>query len=147
MRRVLAVIAAVMSVATGGPLRCPCQLAALFLDGSSSRETSARIPPPAPPSHPSGCKCQGHVHDDEPAPTEERRDHPEPCNHGPGVDLLTPATADRQAGDSGSDGHAVAVSHFVPALSVVTEADAPARPLKSDFSPPDCLRFCHAFRC
>ena len=150
MRLVAAIIAAVMSVATGGPLRCPCQLAALLRDTPCTDQSASavRTLPTTPPSalH-SGCGCKTHTTDDEQPPAEHQPDRPEPCNHGPGIDLVAPSTVERQAGDSElgnplsvPSGGAAASPCRVPDTSFVSSAEI-------DSSPPARLRYCHSFRC
>ncbi len=101
MRILAAIIAALMSVTTGGPLRCPCQLAKLGPPvGWPCQETAAQ--PPAP-THQCGCKT--HTTDERRAPADDRPGgHPPgdhaPCHHGPVADLAAPAAAERPAGGS-----------------------------------------------
>ena len=149
MRLVAAIIAAVMSVATGGPLRCPCQFAALFRNTPCTDQSAVRTVPTTQPSAPhSGCGCKTHTTDDEQPPAEHQPDQPEPCNHGPGIDLVAPSTVDRQSGDLGAEGAPFAATsgEFLSYRALVRH-DLAERPPGSDTSLPARLRFSHAFRC
>lgn len=141
MRAVAAIIVAVMSVTTGGPFRCPCQLAALFKERACNTEATR----PAPPvSEKHGCSCKHHSETERPAPSEPKPAPGVPCEHGPKIDLVPPfAGGDRDLDDSvfadPGRSHALPLTPVPPA----TSPDTPA-PLSS---PSDRLRYCHAFRC
>lgn len=139
MRHLAAIIAAVLSVTTGGPLRCPCRLATL---------ASTPAPPERPVdsgrSHQCGCKSHAGKDVDRPAPPASPR--PEPCDHGPGIDLLACTAVDRQADDSGGNQLIVpAVAHTGSELAG-KHALAPD-PSGRSTSPTAHLRYAHAFRC
>lgn len=151
MRAVVAIIVAVMSVATGGPLRCPCQFAALFRTATCVPESASAArtaPTPQPAAQHSGCGCKSHTAADEQPPEERQPAQPEPCKHGPGIDLVPPTTLDRQSGDLGAEGiPSAAVSDgFLLCLALVRH-DFTTRPAGSDASLPTRLRFSCAFRC
>jgi hypothetical protein len=149
MRLVAAIIAAVMSVATGGPLRCPCQFAALFRNTPCTDQSAVRTLPTTQPSdlH-SCCGCKTQTTDDEPPPAEHQPDQPEPCSHGPGIDLVAPSTVDRQSGDLGAEGAPfAATSGAFLSLRALVRHDLAERPPGSDTSLHARLRFSHAFRC
>ena len=145
MRLAAAILATVMSVTTGGPLRCPCHLLALLRTGPST----VVAPPAAEQEASGGCGCRVH-REPQPEPTDQRpRPHRPPCPHGPGVDLLPPlSTGERVVGghDSGDPvvtlpGHGYAPTTASSYDSAVSAHVTPAA------SPPDRLRYCHAFRC
>jgi len=148
MRRVLAIIAAVLSVATGGPLRCPCQFAAL-VRGSPC---AAEIVPPAqtvtPPVRSLCCGCKAASETERQSPAEDQPASPEPCHHGPGIDLVPPASVDRQSSDAEVKGVPYAVASGVwlmsPAHGRYGVATAPSG---TDSAQPALLRYCHSFRC
>lgn len=146
MRAVAAIIVAVMSVTTGGPLRCPCQLAAFFRTGP---QTCALPPAPKACQEKNCCPC--HSHDD--APTQEQespKPSPQapPCPHGQGIDLAPPLTSlDREVGG---------VEHGAPAVATAPLGlfsvppggpSVPVDPNAHSTPPPDHLRYCHSFRC
>lgn len=153
MRAVVTIIVAVMSVVTGGPLRCPCQFATMFRAVTCSTESTSavRIPqtPQSAADH-SGCGCKAHMAADDQPPEERHPVQPEPCNHGPGtnIDLVAPTTVDRQSRDFGAFNISCAVTSGVhltyPAL---LRHGITASPRGSDSTLPTLLRFSHAFRC
>lgn len=153
MRMVAAMIAAVMSVATGGPLRCPCHFAALLRDTPCTAKSApaVRALPTAPTTaRHLGCGCKSHKTADEP-PTEGqpvRPAQPEPCKHGPGIDLVVPTAVDRQSGDLGADDCTFgATSEGFPSCPALVRHGLTGRPVGSDSSLPALLRYSHAFRC
>lgn len=149
MRAAVAILAAVMSVTTGGPLRCPCYLVTM-LKGTAVIVPPAECPLPTPAA---GCSCKGHREADEPKPSEERAPdktpHPTaPCNHGPGVDLLAPtASGERLTGGDETGQSTLALS--VERLDLSPSHAGAVRAVLPD--PPssvrDPLRYCHSFRC
>lgn len=149
MRAAVAILAAVMSVTTGGPLRCPCYLVAL-LKGTTVTAPPAEFPLPTPAP---GCSCKSHREADEPKPgeenTPEKTPHPSaPCNHGPGVDLVAPtASGERPTGgdETGQSTLAFSVERLdlSPSHAGAVRAIVPDPP-SSNHSP---LRYCHSFRC
>lgn len=150
MRVVAAIIAELMTVAAGGSLRCPCEFAALLRDIPCIAKSAPVIQTPPTPSttrHP-GCGCKSRTAD-EPPPAEGRPTQPEPCKHGPGIDLVAPTAVGRQSGgDLGIEGASFATTsgEFLscPAFG---RNDLAERPPGSDSSLPTRLRFSHAFRC
>ncbi|MBX9582895.1 MAG: hypothetical protein K2X87_21515 [Gemmataceae bacterium] len=145
MRLVAAIIAAVMSVTTGGPLRCPCHLVARL------RTEPAAVPVPQsaverPADRCCGCKTN---REPRPEPTDPRPAPHPPCPHGPGIDLVPPlATGERVVGGHGSGDQAVTApgdGHDCPSAWGL---DPPLPvPVAVAASPHDQLRYCHAFRC
>lgn len=151
MRALATIIAAVLSVTTGGPLRCPCQLVPQVRVACAE---SVSVPRPDESSC-SGCRCRGHHEEETPsrspadAPTQDRHESPQaPCPHGPGIDLAAPPGG-VEPGDaqSGADQPAAIGGHtFDLALSAACCAAA-LRPPAPSSSTCQHLRFCHAFRC
>src|SRR6188768_2021002 len=96
MRAVTAIVAAVLSVTTGGPLRCPCQYAALLRPTPVPTKASPRAAEPPCRT----CPCHAHQEPDSPAPAapEPGPGHP-PCPHGPGVDVTPPPAGSDRGGD------------------------------------------------
>ena len=145
MRLLATIIAVVMSVTTGGPLRCPCQLAALVRGTTCVAET-VQVDPATFETH--TCCCQSHREPEEPQPTEREPSPGEPCPHGPSVDLVLPtAGGERHAGGGGLGDFPVAAHGAVEIplycglnlqLFVVCEPTS---------SKSDRLRYCHSFRC
>lgn len=150
MRSGATIIAAVLSVFTGGPLRCPCQLAALF----ESYPPTVLTPHAATQEDEAGrsekhrCSCKTHR---EPAPPEqpiEQKPTPGvPCQHCPGVDLVPPvATGERLASDRDLGDWSAA---FPDAAFPQTHRPDTLHPVTHlmTTSAPDRLRYCHSFRC
>lgn len=150
MRAAVAILAAVMSVTTGGPLRCPCYLVALLNGGTAVAAPPADCPLPTPTPC---CPCKAHREADEPKSAEgstpERTPHPSaPCNHGPGIDLVAPtASGERLAGESETGHGTLALSaerlDLSPSHADLVRTLLPDPP-SSAHSP---LRYCHSFRC
>ena len=151
MRRAAAIIAAVLSVFPGGPLRCPCQLAALF----ENRAATVLIPQPAPADDEAGgcenqrCSCKTHREPAGPEPTEKTPAPGVPCQHCPNIDLVLPVVtgerlaSDRDPGDS--PGASLASDTAVPLTHRPDTLTLVGREFTS--SAPDRLRYCHSFRC
>lgn len=146
MRAVVAIIVAVMSVTTGGPTRCPCQIAALFRAGTQTCE-----PPPAQKrsQEKRACRCHSHCES-----SEQQPEHPTPppespkCPHGPGIDLAPPQSAtDRAASDAGDLSQLeFAATHGL--FAVAPRGHSGLFDPGTHLSPhPDRLRYCHSFRC
>ncbi len=140
MRALTAIVAAVLSVTTGGALRCPCQLAPLF-------RPVAVATPDAPQPEKSPCRsCPCHAHEEpdsrEPVAPEPGPGRP-PCPHGPGVDVTPPPAGSDRVGDDA----ATALEHqaLAPRPGAPVARLAPAGTTLPP--PPDHLRYCHAFRC
>lgn len=145
--RVLATIIVVFSaVTTAGPLRCPCQLVTLLRSPAHSNTVAAAAPTTF---NCHGCACQSHAHPDESRPTEKPPERPEPCKHGPAVDLVAPiAGGDRQLGDR----EAGESSFTAPGdLLAVLPTRCPITPLFATAGPHPStaarLRYCHSFLC
>lgn len=148
MRTLAAIFAAVMSVTTGGPLRCPCQLAKLCLP--SERPCQDAPARPSAPTHQCGCKAQ--TGDERRAPADHRPgerspgDHT-PCHHGPVADLAAPAAGERLAGDSTGDALSVSPSGFNLVARPTAVSGGRAGWLESAPSSQALLRYAHSFRC
>lgn len=146
MRVVATIIAAVMSVTTGGPLRCPCHLLALLRTEPAVARTAQPLV-----ERPTGdcCGCKSH-REPQPEPTDPRpAPHHPACPHGPGIDLVPPlATGERVTGGHESGTSAVMALGDSHAYLLAWGYESP-RPMPAAFaaSPPDRLRYCHAFRC
>lgn len=142
MRMSAAVIAAVLSFATGGPLRCPCHFAQLVR--GMDRNVDCRT---ADEDH--GCPCHSHRESDK-SPSHERGGVPvKPCEHGPGIDIAASVTTgDRRVVDHDSfDGPGLtsnvnARSSQADGLNGRMLLDCPDSPSESDQ-----LKYCHSFRC
>lgn len=157
MSRAAAIIAAVLSVITGGPLRCPCHLAALFLSPSPAVRTTTAAPPKGEAGRCDDQRCSCKTHR-EPAPPEQPTEQPTdqqkpapgvPCQHCPNVDLAPPAATgerlagDRDPGDWSADSPASApVGTQTLRPDTLVLIPGPVTP-----SAPDRLRYCHSFRC
>lgn len=141
MRHLAAIIAALLSVTTGGPLRCPCRLAALTC---SPVEAAPERADEACRSHKCGCKPLAEQDVRRPGPPTSPR--PEPCEHGPGVDLLALSAADPQTDEADSTPHIVpGVLHTASNVATV-HVLLPGTCGRST-SPTSHFRYAHAFRC
>ncbi len=141
MRHLAAIIAAVLSVTTGGPLRCPCRLATLT---TAPAKATSEERGDSGCSHQCGCKSHAGKDVDRQAPPSSPR--PEPCDHGPGIDLLAFTAVDRQADDAGG------TQLVVPGVARTGSELARKHALVPDpsgrsTSPTSHLRYAHAFRC
>lgn len=152
MRAGAAIIAAVLSVFTGGPLRCPCRFAAVLVSHS---QTTPSLPM-APSEDGAGgcgelsCSCKSHPEPARPdAPTKRPPAPGVPCGHCPAVDLVLPggsgerAVGDREPGGvsaaSFGDSSAAPLAHRPEPLVLLA--------LECTSSAPNRLRYCHSFRC
>lgn len=148
MRTLAAIFATLMSVTTGGPLRCPCQLAKLCLP--SERPCQAAPAEPAAPTHQCGCKAE--TTNARRAPADHRPgkrspgDHT-PCQHGPVTDLAAPAAGERLTGDSTGDALTVTPSSFTLVTRPTAVMVGRAGWLESAPSSQALLRYVHSFRC
>lgn len=146
MRLVATIIAAVMSVTTGGPLRCPCQLVPLLRPEAAVCET---IRPIEGQTVERCCGCKGHREpNSEPTAPRPSPDRP-PCQHGPAIDLVPPAHPGERVTDGTDPTDPATPCGGDPAsVSPVLSLDTPLRVRLAPFtSLPDRLRYCHAFRC
>ena len=139
MRALTAIVAAVLPVTTGGPLRCPCELAQLVRPVAVVSADKSPCP---------SCPCHAHEEPDSPEPTDPRPvPGLPPCPHGPGVDLTPPPAASDRAVDDPFGAAAADITHqhsgFEAGASTARFVLADATPSP----PPDHLRYCHAFRC
>lgn len=144
MRIWAAIFVAVMSVATGGPLRCPCQVKAMF-EGMTSLAAVPKPKSEKAPRHP--CTCHAHQQEEQHGPNEPR---PEPncptCPHGPGVDLVPPVAAgERTAGERSFGETTFGYASVSLAATTISLRRSPAF-IEPNSSPPEQLRYCHAFR-
>lgn len=156
MQRAASIIVAVLSVLTGGPLRCPCRLVALFADCVPTVLTAQPASVEGEPDRCGGerCSCKSHR---EPAPPEQPPERtPErlpapgvPCQHCPNVDLVPPVTTgERLAGDRDPGDLTAAAHDAAPADPLTRRPDARALAAPEfTSSAPDRLRYCHSFRC
>ena len=148
MRSLAAILAAVMSVTTGGPLRCPCQFAALF--ENQERVSCADAPPPVQAANEKHCcSCNRHHEPEEPSPAQPKRTPASPpCQHAPAIDLAPPLVGgERTAGEYEPGGLNFAADIETSLGLLAFRPDAPL-PLPSnlDSAPPDQLKYCHSFR-
>ena len=147
MRAVTAIIVAVMSVTTGGPLRCPCQLAALF-------RTETALGPTAHSTMdlPKGrcCPCGSHAAPGRPGPVEPKpAPHSPPCRHHLVIDLAAPHAGTERVFDDHDPGDPTAAPVNDTDRSLLVHSADAALLSSAGRSPPprDLLRYCHAFRC
>ena len=152
MRLAMAIIVAVMSVFTGGPLRCPCHLAVLFTKRPPTAQPFqvTRLPSNAERCSTHRCPCKTHRSPTGPEQPGEPAPVPgAPCGHCPNFDLGLPAVngdrlqTDRDTGDFTSapfsrDAHVF----LTTCLDTLLNASDPITS-----SAPDRLRYCHSFRC
>lgn len=145
MRHLAAIVAAVMSVTTGGPLRCPCQVTA-FVRSSACESASGQTKPAA--DQPQKCGCKAHAAAEAPPPAEETPPTPEPCKHGRGIDLVAPAAgSDRQAGASEHAGVSLVVStETLGSLAVRRGSSLPHGTHGTHTTLLSRLRYSHSFR-
>lgn len=146
MRALTAIVVAVMSVTTGGPLRCPCQLAALCR-AETRFGLATRTVPHQPESR--CCSCESHAALGLPGPVEPKPpSNSPPCEHHPVIALAVLHAGaervldDRNPGDSteahgGNSDHVVSAHAANVAVHSATERSLP--PCKH-------LRYSHAFR-
>ena len=148
MRTLAAIFAVFMSVTTGGPLRCPCQLTKLCLPtGQPGQEVPAQ--PPAPTQK---CGCNAHSTDEQRTPADNRPEDRSPgdrspCHHGPAADLAAPASGERLAGDFTGNALPLSSSGFTPAIHPAAVRGCRAGWLESAPSSQALLRYTHSFRC
>lgn len=156
MQRAAAIIVAVLSVLTGGPLRCPCRLVALFADRVPTVLTAQPTSVEGEPDRCGGerCSCKSHrepaLPEQPPERTPERLPAPGvPCQHCPNVDLVPPVTiGERLAGDRDPGDMTAAPHDAAPADPLTRRPDAlPLAVPELTSSAPDRLRYCHSFRC
>ena len=155
MRQVAAIIAAVLSVLTGGPLRCPCQLAAHFADYAHAASIVLTPRPSSvegKPGHRGGerCSCKTHRGPALPGQPTERPPAPGvPCQHCPNVDLALAVTlGERLAGDRDPSDMTAAPLEAAQTVPLTCPPDALSLAVPQLTSAaPDRLRFCHSFRC
>lgn len=143
MRVLTAIVAAVLSVTTGGSLRCPCQLAQVFRPAAAVAPVALADKSPC-----RSCPCHSHEEPESPAPTAPQPGPRCPaCPHCLSLDLTPPpAGGDRGVDDQLGD---AAADLDLPRTGPVGGATA-ARVVRTDGAhppPPDHLRYCHAFRC
>lgn len=148
MRAVAAIIAAVMSVTTGGSLRCPCQLAFLFRAGSC--DTSACVEASPPTAEKQTCSCEARHEPEQPDPAEPKPGPAKPpCPHGPGIDLIQPAAGGERIGGSDVTGGLAMAPPCASAAGCHARGhqEAPPPDPARRWPTPDRLRYCHSFRC
>lgn len=143
MRSLAAILVAVMSVTTGGSLRCPCQLWTLLGPGAPTCEG----PPTQTSATENLCACKGHRNLPPGGPSEPSPCQKTPsCPHTASVDVILPSAGERLTADEDS-GFSVPLviegayaSHHVFAVGLLNNtAGHPSEPS-------DRLRFCHSFR-
>jgi hypothetical protein len=137
-----AVIAAVLTVTTGGPLRCPCQFPQLVCETDRIAESLSA-------DETLNCPCHSHHKSELPPSSEQGRAPAKPCEHGPGIDIAALVT----------NGERPTVYHDSfdgPELDSILDShtsqndqsngrmllDCPGRTSESDR-----LKYCHSFRC
>lgn len=150
MRALATIIAAVLSVTTGGPLRCPCQFLPQVRAASAERVATPR----AEVSSCRGCGCRAHQEKESPppapadSPPQERNETPHaPCPHGPGVDLTAPPGGVEMGDSEAGTDQPVLVSGGNYALTLSALDCVAPHPPSAPPSTCQHLRFCHAFRC
>lgn len=146
MRDLTAIIVAVMSVTTGGPLRCPCQLAALCR-GETHSGPVTRTVQPQPKNR--CCPCESHADPGLPGPVEPKPSpNSPPCNHHPVIVLAAVhAGAERVYDDrEPGDPTAAPVSDIARVLPAHAAGAALLCLAGRSLPPNDRLRYCHAFR-
>lgn len=149
MQRAAAIIVAVLSVLTGGPLRCPCRLVALFADCVLT-DQPASVEGEADRCGGERCSCKPHREPALPEQPPERLPAPGvPCQHCPNVDLVPPVTIGERLEGDRDPGDMTAVPHdAAPADPLTRRPDAlPLAVPELTSSAPDRLRYCHSFRC
>ncbi|MBA4065734.1 MAG: hypothetical protein C0501_18850 [Isosphaera sp.] len=155
MRRVAAIIVAVLPVLTGGPLRCPCQLAALFADHVQSALVVLTPRPTSVEDEPGRyrgerCSCKSHRGPALPGQPTERPPAPGvPCQHCPNVDLVLAVTiGERLAGDRDPGDMTAPPFEAAQTVPLTRRPDAWSLAVPELTSAaPDRLRYCHSFRC
>lgn len=148
MRVVAAILAMVMSVATGGPLRCPCQVLTL-LKGDAPCVSHPPIPAFASDDD-ECCSCKSHHQKHESkSPNPEKKSPPmPPCQHGPGIDLPPPgSSAERLAGDHELEAAVgLGCESSIPVIARLLDLSR-VEPSDPFASPLHALKYCFAFRC
>ncbi|QDU21349.1 hypothetical protein [Urbifossiella limnaea] len=141
MRALTAIVAAILSVTTGGPLRCPCQLADLLRPAAP-----AAVCDNAPVCR--SCPCHRHAEPDDPQPrSPDRVPERVPCPHGPALDITPPPAGEYGVGNDTPSDEGIAFCEDV-AVRVAVIGDATPTALKLAQTPPvDHIRYSHAFRC
>lgn len=144
MRLWAAILAAVMSVTTGGTLCCPCQFAALC-ERTISHERAIQVHTEAPAEH--RCPCHAHQDSEPPCPAEEQHQPVPSCPHGPGLDLATPTTFGERTSTDG-EFQVASFEDMAPVFSVSLPTLSVAKSLFAlDSSQPHRLRDSYSFRC
>lgn len=148
MRVAAAILAMVMSVTTGGSLRCPCHV--LTLLKGDARCVSDTPNPVSNPDEDECCPCKSHRKKEENKSPHSEKKSPcsPPCPHGSGIDLPPPySSGERVAGDHdlGVRGDSLGVP---PSLQITCRCDAVRDAFQNPFAPPhQSLKYCFAFRC
>ena len=144
MRAAVALLAMVMSVTTGGPLRCPCRVAALLHTSTCPAKAEPRAA--SPEKH--RCHCQTHRGQPESKPKEPNRTPQPPCEHSTAVDVISPTAAERVAGDEepevtgGFSPWSSTFAHItLPPLTLAARVPIPR------FASRTLLQLAHALRC
>lgn len=148
MRLSAAILAMLMAVTTGGPLRCPCQIWALLK--SEAVESQQCIALPTVEDDEACCSCKSHhiKHDNKPPEPEKRSPRHLPCKHGPAIDIAPPISHAEGVGEHHDLAAAVdlSVESAIPPIVrlLAPSGCAPSEPLAS---PLHALKYCFAFRC
>ena len=149
MRLAATILAAIMSVTTGGTLHCPCQIQSLF---PCSTSVSAIPNSQSEATAKQSCSCSTHRDAQELShPGHEPEPKPEgpTCPHGPSIDFVSPIIGgERNTGDRDSVGLAF---HFdglsLVSTRKVSSLNSDTNQLIHHSSAFDLLRYCHAFHC
>lgn len=146
MRQVAVILAAVMSIATGGPLHCPCQFATTL---ERIADATGVLYSTTASSDRHCCSSKKHHGSKRPAPAAPEPAPGSPPCSCPTLDLASPlatgerAGADRQLGEA--DVADIGEGGLTPStLRVHTPLSLPPNIIAAT---PDELRYCHSFRC
>jgi hypothetical protein len=143
MRTLTAILVAILSVTTSGPLRCPCHLASFF--NAPVCESLAKFDREATDCLQS-CGCR-HNEPDE-APSHDKTPSPQSCPCGPAIDLEPPLVA----ADRVPNGDECDRCVYEPLLDLIPDRMfAATRWTIAEAITVECslsqFRYAHSFRC